>query len=132
LIRAHLDRVAAFVVGTIDQDPADATVAHLSEGDFCNSREYRSDKKLGRTFVGASQHGSQVWHVQSSTSLRRVQSFAQNIRTMTVTITGSSCHLSVVDKLKPGFNLYTFPRASNGQTGYFTNYRVVGTSCSIN
>src|ERR1700679_1166682 len=47
-----------------------------------DSRSYRSNKKLGKIFVSAPQHGSQVWHVQSSNSLRRVQSFAQNIRTM--------------------------------------------------
>ena len=32
-----------------------------------------------------------------------------------------------MDLVKP----VAVPRASNGQAGYFANYRVVGTSCSI-
>ena len=116
---------------TIVLEEGGAIAENITSNNGRASREYRSDNQLGRTFVGAPQHGSQVWHVQSSHSLTRTQTYAQNIRTMTVTITGSSCHLSVVDRLKPGFSLYTFPSASTGQTGYFANYHVVGASCSI-
>jgi hypothetical protein len=35
LARAHFDRVAAFVVGTVDQDAPYPAIAHLSEGDLC-------------------------------------------------------------------------------------------------
>jgi hypothetical protein len=38
-IGAHLDRVAAFVVGAIDQDAPHAAIAHLSEGDFLRAGE---------------------------------------------------------------------------------------------
>src|SRR6202034_3211630 len=38
--RAHLDRVAAFVVGTVDQNTAHAAGAHLSEGDFLRAVGY--------------------------------------------------------------------------------------------
>ena len=33
-IGAHFDRVAAFIVGTVDQDATNARGAHLSKGDF--------------------------------------------------------------------------------------------------
>ena len=38
-IRAHFDRVAAFVVGTVDQNTAHAAFAHLSESDFLRTGE---------------------------------------------------------------------------------------------
>lgn len=71
------------------------------------------------------------WHVKSSSVLERYQSFPQNTRIWRVTIAGSSCRLDVIDKLKPGFKTYTFPRSRDGTIAYFANYRVTGTACSI-
>ena len=39
-IGAHFDRVAAFVVGTVDQDAVDAGFPHLSESDFLLAGEF--------------------------------------------------------------------------------------------
>ncbi len=89
-------------------------------------RDVNSSGKLGGSVTPISS-----WHVKSSNVLERRQSFPQNTRTWRVTIAGSSCKLDVIDTLRPGFTTHTFTRASNGKIGYFANYRVTGTACSI-
>jgi len=39
-IGAHFDRVASFMVGTVDQDAVDAGFPHLSKGDFLLAGEF--------------------------------------------------------------------------------------------
>jgi hypothetical protein len=64
--------------------------------------------------------------------LVRVQNDPQSTRTMTVTFTpGNTCHLDVVDQLKPGFNEYAFLRITTHTLGYFSSYRVVRTTCAM-
>jgi hypothetical protein len=121
-IRSHSTTVI-----TLDRGGQVTETTQATAGSY--RREFHGEGKLGAARTG--RYGPQVWHVQSQDTLTRTGEFPQNIRTMTITISGQSCRLSVTDRLKPGFKLYTFPRTSTGEIGYFTNYRVVGTTCSI-
>jgi hypothetical protein len=97
------------------------------------------DRSIGRYFDKAStikEHGSDAgdvsWHVQDTEHLVRIQTFPQSTRKMTVTLNqDQTCHLDVVDELKPGFQEYAFLRVSVHSLGYFSDYRVVNTSCAI-
>jgi hypothetical protein len=89
----------------------------------------RNVNSLGK--LGGSITSIASWHVKSSNILERLQNFPQNTRIWRVTISGSSCQLDVIDKLKPGFRTYSFVRSRDGTIAYFTNYKVTGTSCSI-
>jgi len=72
------------------------------------------------------------WRVASKTRLVRTQRDPQSTRTMTVTLSpGNACHLDVVDKLRPGFTEYAFLRIESHTLGYFSSYRVIQTSCTI-
>ena len=88
-----------------------------------SQRSEVSEKGLGKT------HGG--WHVSSRNVLTKIMEGPQSTRTITVTVEGTSCHIAVVNRLKPGFSTYKYKRASNGQWGEFTNVSVTGTSCSI-
>jgi hypothetical protein len=73
-----------------------------------------------------------VWRVVDQQHLVRTQAFPQSVRTMTVTLNpDNTCRLDVVDQLKPGFQEYAFLRISVHELGYFSSYRVVGTTCAI-
>ena len=73
-----------------------------------------------------------VWHVVSKDTLERIQHDPQSTRTMIVTLTSpTTCRLDVRDELKPGFSDYAFLRISTHTMGYFSSYRVTGTSCTI-
>ena len=97
------------------------------------------DRSTGRFFDKAStikEHGSDTgavsWHVVDPQHLVRIQSFPQSSRKMTVTLNqDQTCHLEVVDQLKPGYQEYAFLRVSVHEIGYFSDYRVVDTSCAI-
>lgn len=72
------------------------------------------------------------WRVEPDGRLVRTQNDPQSVRTMTVTLLpDKTCHLDVVDRLKPGFSEYAFLRISTHTIGYFSTYRVVRTSCAI-
>jgi hypothetical protein len=72
------------------------------------------------------------WRVAPDGRLIRVQNDPQSTRTMTVTLTGgNTCHLDVVDQLKPGFTEYAFLRISTHTLGYFSSYRVTRTTCAM-
>jgi hypothetical protein len=100
------------------------TSAAHQRGKGSTQRNIDSSGRLGGSMASS-------WHVKSSNVLERFRNFQQNTRTWRVTVAGSSCRLDVIDKLKPGFGTYSFPRTRDGTIAYFTNYRVTGTSCSI-
>jgi len=73
-----------------------------------------------------------AWRVVDQQHLVRTQAFPQSMRTMTITLNAdNTCRLDVVEQLKPGFQDYAFLRISVHSLGYFSNYRIVGTSCAI-
>jgi hypothetical protein len=72
------------------------------------------------------------WHVVGKDQLIRVEHDPQSTRTMTVTLTSpTTCRLEVTDALRSGFSEYAFLRISTHSLGYFSTYRVTGTSCTI-
>jgi hypothetical protein len=76
--------------------------------------------------------GYATWRVLSQDKLMRIQREHQSTRTMIVTLTSAStCTLEVKDELKSGFSEYAIQRISTHSLGYFSSYRVVGTSCTI-
>jgi hypothetical protein len=93
-----------------------------------------SDTNAMRQVLGGSNDAGAyaVWHVVSKDKLERIQHDPQSTRTMMVTLTPpTSCRLDIRDELKPGFNEYAFLRITTHTMGYFSNYRVTNTSCSI-
>jgi hypothetical protein len=104
-----------------------------------NKMSENRDRSTGRAFDKAAtikEHGSESgnvsWHVVDPQHLVRIQTFSQSTRKMTVTLNqDQTCHLDVVEQLKPGFQEYAFLRVSVHEIGYFSDYRVVDTSCAI-
>jgi hypothetical protein len=104
-----------------------------------NKMSENRDRTTGRFFDKAStikEHGTETgsvsWHVVDPQHLVRIQTFPQSTRKMTVTLNqDQTCHLDVVEQLKPGFQEYAFLRVSVHELGYFSDYRVVDTSCAI-
>ncbi len=72
------------------------------------------------------------WRAAPDGRLVRIQNDPQSTRTMTVTLLpDNTCHLDIVEQLKPGYSEYAFLRISTHTIGYFSAYRVIRTSCTI-
>ena len=72
------------------------------------------------------------WQIGPNGTLVRIENDPQSVRTMTVSFPpGGGCNLDVVDRLEPGFTEYEFLRISTHTMGFYSNYRVFATSCSI-
>ena len=105
----------------------------VSESRSRNTRDL-SDSNSASQVLSSSGDASSYssWHVAPGNRFVRIQRDPQSTRTMTVTLTSdTTCHLDVVDHLKPGFNEYAFLRISSHTLGYFSSYHVTGTSCTI-
>ena len=98
-----------------------------------NTKNLSDRNAMDQDLGGGEESATYVsWRVETNTRLVRTQRDPQSTRTMTVTLTpGNACHLEVTDKLNPGFSEYAFLRISTHTLGYFSSYRVIRTSCSI-
>ena len=98
-----------------------------------STRNASDSNSMRQVLGGANDAGVYaVWHVLSKDRLERIQHDPQSTRTMIVTLTSpTSCRLDIRDELKPGFNEYAFLRITTHTMGYFSSYRVTGTSCAI-
>jgi hypothetical protein len=67
-VGAHLDRVAAFVVGAVDQDPVDVGFPHVSEGDFLLANCLGHSPSFRRSRTKGSRYG---WGLRRSVVLCR-------------------------------------------------------------
>jgi hypothetical protein len=72
------------------------------------------------------------WRVAGPHSLTRTDVFPNSTRVFRITISGSSCSLSIENNLKPGAPYYLFPMISQrGRAGRYRNWRTSSTTCSI-
>jgi hypothetical protein len=107
--------------------------ANVAEDRNRGTKRYYDQNSLVQV-LGSSDSASAYasWRVAPDGRLVRRQSDPQSTRTMTVILMpGNTCHLDVVDQLKPGFHEYAFLRISTHTIGYFSTYRVISTSCVI-
>jgi len=105
----------------------------LAEDRNRSTGPYRDQNAMTQVLASSGDESTYAsWRVEPDGRLVRIQNDPQSTRTMTVTLMpGNTCHLDVVDQLKPGFSEYAFLRISTHTIGYFSTYRVVHTSCTI-
>jgi hypothetical protein len=109
---------------------------HMNGGKLTENRDRSTGKYFDKNST-VQEHSSEdragvVWHVIDANHLVRLQTFPQSKREMTVSVNpDKTCTLNVVDTLKPGYHEYAFLRVSVHSIGYFSPYRVVSTSCTI-
>lgn len=107
--------------------------SNVSENRDRSTRNASDKNAMQQVLGGGNDAGSYaIWRVVSKDKLERIQHDPQSTRTMVVTLTSpTTCRLDVRDELKPGFNEYAFLRISTHTLGYFSSYRVTGTTCAI-
>lgn len=87
--------------------------------------------RLNATLGGkptAAPGGSTVLNVVGSHTLRAVRDFPNNVAIITMTIRGSSCRMTLVNRLKPGKRVYTFVSGS-GSVSYCSRLQITRTDC---
>lgn len=113
----------------------EVTLSGVNEVQEKNTREAGnlSDNQKGMKVLGqkSPDGGGSSWRVIGPNKLERVADQPQSTITMTIEVSGKSCKLDVLFKLKPGFNEYMFKQIRDGKMGYFTEPKVTSTTCSI-
>jgi len=72
--------------------------------------------------------GSTTLNVVGSHTLRAVRDYPNNVAIITMTIRGSSCRMTLDNRLKPGKRVYTFVSGS-GSVSYCSRPRITRTEC---
>jgi hypothetical protein len=72
--------------------------------------------------------GSATVNVLGRHTLRAVRDFPNNIAIVTMTVVGNSCRMTLVNKLKPGKQVYTF--VSGSSVSYCSRMRITHTECA--
>ena len=106
---------------------------NVAESRDRSTRNASDSNAMRQVLGGGNDAGTYAaWRVVSKDKLERIQHDPQSTRTMIVTLTSpTTCRLDVRDQLKPGFSEYAFLRISTHTIGYFSSYRVAGTTCAI-
>ena len=106
---------------------------NVAESRDRSTRNASDSNAMRQVLGGGNDAGTYAaWRVVSKNKLERIQHDPQSTRTMIVTLTSpTTCRLDVRDELKPGFREYAFLRISTHTIGYFSSYRVTGTTCAI-
>lgn len=92
------------------------------------SDSWKGQRVLGQTSTDG---GFLKWKVAGPNRLQRVVTYPNNVTTMTITVSGSSCQFNVDFSLKPGASEFIFKMIQGGGMGKFSQPRVQSTSCSI-
>lgn len=72
--------------------------------------------------------GSTSLNVVGTHTLRAVRDYPNNIAVVTMTIRGSSCRMTLDNRLKPGKSVYTFVSGS-GSVSYCSRPQITHTEC---
>ena len=72
--------------------------------------------------------GSTTLNVIGSHTLRAVRDYPNNIAIVTMTIRGSSCRMTIENRLKPGKRVYTFVSGS-GSVSHCSRPQITRTEC---
>jgi len=72
--------------------------------------------------------GSTSLNVVGTHTLRAVRDYPNNIAVVTMTIRGSSCRMTLDNRLKPGKRVYTFV-SSSGSVSYCARPQITRTEC---
>ena len=72
--------------------------------------------------------GSTTLNVVGTHTLRAVREYPNNVAIVTMTIRGSSCRMTIDNRLKPGKRVYTFVSGS-GSVSYCSRPRITRTEC---
>jgi hypothetical protein len=72
--------------------------------------------------------GSTTLNVVGNHTLRAVRDYPNNVAIITMTIRGSSCRMTIDNRLKPGKRVYTFVSGS-GSVSYCSRPRITRTEC---
>jgi len=72
--------------------------------------------------------GSTSLNVVGTHTLRAVRDYPNNIAVVTMTIRGSSCRMTLDNRLKPGKRVYTFV-SSSGSVSYCSRPQITRTEC---
>jgi hypothetical protein len=84
--------------------------------------------KLGAAATATADGGSASLRVLGRRSLRAIREFPNNLIIVDLRVSGASCSMTIVNRLKPGQRQYTFPTPLG--MAFCNKPQVVKTSCS--
>ena len=109
---SHVD----FVVGLRD----DGSVSQDYQETGHYARHVSSDSRLG-----------QGMHVVDANTLARTINFKDRVNVLTIKVAGKTCHATLTNTLKPGFDSFEANSSHSGGTAFYRDWRQTSSTCTI-
>jgi hypothetical protein len=98
----------------------DGTVGQEFQEHGRMARHMSTDSKLGQNM-----------HVANGNTLVRKLDFKDHVNTLTIAVSGNSCHASMTNTLKPGFETFAARSTQYGNTGFYRDWHMTSSTCTI-
>jgi hypothetical protein len=69
--------------------------------------------------------------VIDANTLTRTIDFKDRVNVLTITVSGKSCHATLINTLKPGFESFEANSAHFGGTAFYRDWKQTSSTCTI-
>jgi hypothetical protein len=111
-VHSHLDMVLSL--------KDDGTIVQEYHETGPKARHLSSDTKLGQNM-----------HVVDANTLVRKLDFKDRVNTLTINVSGKTCHAAMTNTLKPGFSAFEARSTHLGITALYRDWQMTSSTCSI-
>jgi hypothetical protein len=98
----------------------DGTVGQEFQEHGRMARHMSTDSKLGQNM-----------HVANGNTLVRKLDFKDHVNILTIAVSGNSCRASMTNTLKPGFEAFAARSTQYGDTGFYRDWHMTSSTCTI-
>jgi len=69
--------------------------------------------------------------VANGNTLVRTRDFKDHVNTLTIAVSQNSCHATMTNTLKPGFSAFAARSTHFGNTGFYRDWHMTSSTCTI-
>ena len=105
-------------------------MSFLLKDDGTLAQEYNETGPRARHLSSDSKLGEGVKVIDANTLVRRIE-FKDRVNTLTITVSGKTCHAAMTNNLKPGFTEFESWSTYQGVTAWYRDWQMTSSTCTI-
>jgi hypothetical protein len=93
-------------------------------------QEYNETGPMARHISSDTKLGRDMKVIDANTLVRKID-FKDRVNTVTITVSGKTCHATMTNTLKPGFTEFEAWSTYMGATAWFRDWQMTSSKCTI-
>lgn len=94
------------------------------------SQEYQETGPKARHLTSDSKLGQGMRVIDANTLVRTID-FKDRVNTLTISVSGKTCHATLTNILKPGFSAFEARSSQTGNMQFYRDWKMTSSTCSI-